>query len=472
MPPSALPPFPRLLLAVLAVGGLLSLSPSQNAFLDLTRPLLLALFQALGIAATTTSDALVIGRLTVPWTRDCSGINLLVILLALTLWVNRAQPANLRFWLRLAAVFPAALLANTLRVLTLLAYRHLAYPAVESPQLHYFIGFLWLVPMILLVAPQDGRSWPCRTIESLHAAAVLAWLAPLLASPGGPWLAAAALLLLSQCRLARTPPPHRLALMTAWLVAGLAIGLLSLESFWLIWLLLCPLLLPLPLLRQPAFWLTLAAAHPLLKLLAWGDLIAATGLAWMLWRTFRPAAPQAESPVPLTLPLPVASRIALALTGFALTLPFTAASLFAARHSPLLPPEHLVVQEIGAQGYELRLPGQPDPVRLVWYAAQNNDRHHTVSVCLKYRGRDLSPVPDTPAVQTDGRHWLREFFVQNGQLLPTYTDYARRTLAPRSHPGAHLIFVTPHDALTPDEFDRQTRALARHLDTNPSSSNQ
>jgi hypothetical protein len=66
-------------------------------------------------------------------------------------------------------------------------------------------------------------------------------------------------------------------------------------------------------------------------------------------------------------------------------------------------------------------------------------------------------------VQSDGRHWLREFFVQDGQLLPSYSDYARRTLAPRSHPGAHLIFIAPMDALTPAEFDLQTRSLATQL---------
>lgn len=461
MNPLSQPQSLRLLLAAIAVGALLSLSPSQSALLDLTRPLLLALFHACGSHATDTGDALLIGRLTVPWTRDCSGINLLVILLALTLWINRSQPADTRFWVRLAAVFPAALLANTLRVLSLIGYRHLAYPAVESPQLHYFIGFLWLVPMILLMAPHDGRPWLHRTVESLHAAAVLAWLSPLITSPGGPWLAAAALLLLSHSRLALPHPRLQLALFAGWLLAGFTIGLLSIESFWLLWLLLCPLLLPLALLRQPGFWLVLTAAHPILILLPWAQALAAIGLTALLWRTLRSKAADAPKPAPIILPL--AWRAALPLSLAALALPFTASSLFAIAHPPLLPPTRWIHQKIGAHGYELRLPGQPDPIRLVWYAAQNNDRHHTVGVCLKYRGRDLTPVPDTPTVQTDGRHWLREFFIQDGHLLPTYTDYARRTLAPRSHPGAHLIFVAPQDALAPTEFDRQARTLAHRL---------
>lgn len=452
----------RLLLATVAVGGLLLLSPSQSAFLDLTRPLLLALFHFTGIPAADTGVALVVGQLTVPWTRDCSGINLLVILFALTVWINRTQPADLRSWFRLAIIFPAALAANTLRVLTLLAYRHIAYPAVESPQLHYFIGFIWLVPMILLVAPKDGRSGLSRTVETLHAAAVLAWLSPLINSPGGPWLAAAALFLLSQSRLATTRHPLRLLLFVLWLFAGLAIGLFSIESLWLVWLLLCPLLVPLHLLRRPNYWLTLAAAHPILILLPVGEGLAALGIASMLWHSFhrQPLNTVPSSPPPTIAP---AWSTALALTAFALTLPFTASSLFASNHLPLLPPAHLIINDIGAHGYELRLPNQVSPIRLVWYAAQNNDRHHTMSVCLKYRGRDLQPVPDHASVQTDGRYWLREFFVLNHSLLPSYNEYVLRTLAPRAHPGAHLIFVAPMDALSPDDFARQTHALATQL---------
>lgn len=452
----------RMILATIAVGALLSLSPSQGALLDLTRPLVLVLFNTFGVAATATDDALVIGHLTVPWTRDCSGINLLVILLALTVWVNRAQPAGPGFWLRLAAVFPAALIANTLRVLTLLAYRHLVFPAVESPQLHYFVGFIWLVPMVLLVAPEDGRAWPCRALESLHAAAILAWLSPLLQSPGGPWLAAAALFLLSLCRIAHAQFRLRLWLTAAWLIAGFAIGLLSFESLWLVWLLLCPLLLPFNLLSRPDFWLVLASAHPLLIMIPFGEYIACTGFVWMLYRSFRVSKDTTElSSIPVSLP--PAWRAALALTACALALPFTATSLFATAHSPLLPPPYLIVQDVGPQGYELHLQDQPESIRVVWYAAQNNDRHHTVSVCLKYRGRDLTPVPGTLSVQSDGQHWLREFFVQDGQVLQSYSDYALRTLPPRSHPGAHVIFVAPIGAFNPAEFEFQASSLARHL---------
>jgi exosortase/archaeosortase family protein len=448
----------RLLLAAVVVGGLLLLAPQQDSFTDLTRPLLLLLFGSLGIAARDSGEALEIGALTVPWTRDCSGINLLVILLALTVWVNRSQPATLRYWLRIALVFPAALLANVLRVLTLIGYRSACYPAVESPQLHYFIGFVWLVPMILLIAPREGRHSGQRALESLHAAAVLAWLSPFVTGPGGGWLGAAAILILSQCQLATDRLRLRLLLLAGWLAAGVGIGLLSIESLWLIWLLLCPLLLPLALLKNPAFWLALAAAHPLLTLLPLGEAFAAGALGWLLWQVFhrQPSPPHPPSPS-----LPISWRASLAAAAVALCLPFTASSLFAAAHLPLLPPPQLVVQQISPQGYELRLPGQPEAIRLVWYASPNQDRHHTVQVCLKYRGRDLTEVAEQPGVYSDGKHWIRECFIQDRQLLPSYAHYARHTLAPRSHPGAHLIFIVPQELLTAAAFHQHTETLAQ-----------
>lgn len=86
-----------------------------------------------------------------------------------------------------------------------------------------------------------------------------------------------------------------------------------------------------------------------------------------------------------------------------------------------------------------------------------------MSVCRKYRGRDRQLVPDQVSLQTDGRYWLREFFVLNHSLLPSYSDYALRTLAPRAHPGAYLIFVAPMDAILPDDLARQTEGLATQL---------
>lgn len=456
----------RLLMAAIVVGSLLFATQSRDSFADATRPVLLSTLNTFGIHSTDTGEALLVGHLTVPWTSDCSGINLLAILLALTVWVNRSAKADWRFWLRIAAVFPLSLLANVLRVLTIIGYRALFEPDVESPQLHYFIGFLWLVPMILIITPRDGSRFLTRFLETLHAAAVLAWLSPMISSPGGAWIAVAAILLLSQCRFDMDAPALRMTLTAGWLLGGLAIGLFSFESIWLGWLLACPLMWPLRLLRSPVIWLTLAATQPLLLMLPYGDFAAACVVGWMAWQSFT-AVPsendRSEGCVPMSW------RIASPVIGLALCLPFTASTLFASAHHPLLPPAGLVLQEIGAHGYELKLPAEIKDIRLVWYAAQNNDRHHTVKVCLKYRGRDIHETAEQPSVFTDGRNWLREFFIQDGQLLTRYADYARSTLAPRSDPGAHLIFVAEEQTMTPSDFESQAQTLAHaiHLQIQP-----
>jgi hypothetical protein len=55
---------------------------------------------------------LLVGSLQVPWSRDCAGLNLLVVLLAVTVWMQRHRQLDRGFWLRVAAAFPAALAAN------------------------------------------------------------------------------------------------------------------------------------------------------------------------------------------------------------------------------------------------------------------------------------------------------------------------------------------------------------------------
>ena len=440
--------------AVATVGGLFALQP-QAFFDQLTRSLLIGLLQACGIHASGSEAALVIGQLTVPWTRDCSGMNLLVILLALVLWVNRSEKVDRKFALRALAVLPAALLANMLRVLTLIGFRQLLYPAVESPQLHYFIGFIWLVPAVLALAP---RGMACA-VETVHAAAVMAWLSPLFMTSGGAGSAIVGMLFLSQCRMRSDSITPALI---AWMAAGLTIGLMGIESLWLPWLLVCPLTAPQGLLRDPRAWLGLAATHPGLTWIQGGQYIVGVAAIAMLWRLMDggKTTPDEESRRPGNLPSALLTQCVVIAT---LCLPFTASSLLAAVYPPLPPPAALILQETGGQGWELRLPGQDDAIRVVWYAAQNNDRHHSVKVCLKYRGRDLDDVPDEPRVFSDGTNWLREFFIQDGRLLPGYGDYVRATLSARPQPGAHVIFVARQDRISAADFDQRATVLATHL---------
>ena len=71
-----------------------------------TRPLIVLICQSWEAGAVDTAEAIQIGKLSVPWTQDCSGLNLLIILLSLVVWVNREAPADRTYLLKIIAVFP------------------------------------------------------------------------------------------------------------------------------------------------------------------------------------------------------------------------------------------------------------------------------------------------------------------------------------------------------------------------------
>jgi hypothetical protein len=83
---------------------------------------------------------------------------------------------------------------------------------------------------------------------------------------------------------------------------------------------------------------------------------------------------------------------------------------------------------------------------------------------MKYRGVDLEPTPESADVFTDGHHWMREFYIEDGAMIPSYPAYILRTLRPGSSPGVHLIFVTDRDQMTPDQFNQSCLQLAARLD--------
>ena len=64
---------------------------------------------------------------------------------------------------------------------------------------------------------------------------------------------------------------------------------------------------------------------------------------------------------------------------------------------------------------------------------------------------------------TDGKYWMREFFIQDGHLLDSHLDYVKSTIGPGKSPGVHLIFVAMKDPMSAEDFDRSARALAARL---------
>lgn len=457
-------PLRRTVIAAALIALAIPLTRSRDLLAEVSRPLVIAVLKLAGIGAGDGGEVIRAGHLEVPWSRDCDGANLLLLLLALAVWVNRHETIGPRYWLRLAVMLPAAIAANLLRVLTLIGYRAIAYPAVESPQTHYFIGFVWLIPFLALITPRDGRPLVVSLTETAHAAAVIALLAPLSGSPNGILVSLAAVLALSTCRGGQENPGSiGLVLFLAWVAAGLGIALLNVESFWLPWLLACPLLVDRKTMRSVPWLIALVCTHPLVAMQLWSWGLAAIGLA-LAWFSRGEGVTSGSGSVSAP---PVGKKIAALFPPVffaALAFPFLASSLLPAPDRiTWSPPEGVRSRELGSGGYEVQLPGQHAGIGLACYPAAGRDRHHTVKVCLKYRGVELVPSDEDSAVMTEGRHWYREFFLHEDELLASYPAYLKKTFRPRSDPGVHLIFVAPRGDIDAAGFAAACARLAEDL---------
>lgn len=512
--------------AAAVVAGAVHLAQSRDVVVDFTRPLVLGTLRWFGNDAVDCGEELRVGKLLVPWTRDCAGINLLFILLALAVWVNRKESRAWRFWLCMLGMVPAAAVANVLRVLTLLAYRTVAYPGVESPQTHYFIGFIWLVPFISLITPRDGRALRSGLMETLHAAAVVALLAPMAGTPNALLLTLAAVVGLAQCRVRDDAVRTNAWPLVAWVTAGVGIAVVGMESFWLPWLLLCPLLVqPRWIFSVPGLACVLCT-NSLVVMQPWSWAVAAAGVAWVMfygegaeetakagagdlraadenavahdpqdrsyrtYTTYESATAGSEAAVrceatataaadattttaaeanaaAALLPVCVKPRRmgwAVQMAFYAcLTFPFLASTVLAIGQKSWEPPAGVMSRCISPNCFEVRLHGQPKEIGLACYSSASRDRHHTLEVCLKYRGIELSAVENCPQVMTDGKHWFREFFMQDGHMLADYPAYVRSTFVPWRDPGVHLIFVSAKEAHSAAEFNAACEVLAQRF---------
>ena len=450
----------RTAIAAAIIALAVHFTQSRDLLVDFTRPVVMTSLRWLGVDAIDRGEVMAVGSLHVPWTRDCAGINLLLILLALAVWVNRHEQHAGRFWLRVVSMIPAALAANVLRVLTLIGYRTLAYPGVESPQTHYFIGFLWLVPFVAFITPKDHRPKSAGIMETLHAAAVVSLLAPMSGTPNATLITLAAVISLSLCRVRETSR----VLMCFWLACGITIALVSMESFWLPWLLLCPLLVDLGRLRLFQC-ISVLCTHSLIAIQPWAWPLAGVGvvLARFSKAEIRISKLANTAQRDEADKMQVSPRVRQAAFFAALVLPFIASTLLSLGQQSWTPPPDVEARSINQSGYEIRMQGQPKHIGLACYAAVSRDRHHTVTVCLKYRGIEVAGVENCPLVFTEGRHWFREYFIQDGQILPDYSSYVKSTFRPWSDPGVHLIFVTLSEKQSSEEFSAECERLANQF---------
>lgn len=442
----------RAALVLLAVFFLLQWAGAVELLSGFTKPVVIGLLHAAGIDAVDAGTALLLGSLRVPWTGDCAGLNILALLLMVSLWVHRDAPLGWKHAGRLALALPAAFAANIARVFTVIGYRALFAPAVESAAAHYLFGFLWVLPVMPLVFPK-GRGM--RWADILLVASALALVAPLVGAPGGTLASVCALLALADSRhRGDTSAWHA----TLWIAAALPIAFARMESLWLPWVLLSPFFHPWRPLWRSALRAALCVGtvipltlHAPVAVAAWTAALAA-----VVASVFRLLGREEErgSGSPSGLPVQIALSVWL-------LFPFVAMSAGGrAEQSP--PPPGVMSRRLEPGAHELGLPGLRPGTTVVWYEPHGDGRHHSLPVCMRFRGIDLEES-GTPRVMTDGKRWYREFFFQDGRLAEDYPEYLRRTFWPLSHPGVHVIVTAPASAVSPADFLRETDAIALRL---------
>lgn len=451
----------RWVLPALVVVLLSQFSVAKDSFAELSRPLVLGIIRLFGGQAADLGHAIHVGRLEVPWSGDCAGMNLLVLLLALAIWMNRDQPMGGSYWLRLALMIPAALVANVLRVFMILGYRELFFPKVESPQLHYFFGLILLAPLSLLAMPKSPRAFSHRVFELLHVAAVVALLAPHADGVNGAALVIAVILGLSRCRLVEKITLKRGGAFILWLIAAAGIAVSGMESFWLPWLLVCPLLADSKWFFSLPGALVTLASHPLFTIAPGGDWLIWLIIAFAIWKSSPHLAPVAEPGA--RQPAKATGWLALATAALLLPLPFLSSLIIAGQKEIWTPPADCVTEDVPG-GLLVTLPGQSPAIGTLWYDSEGVERHHKLAICLKYRGITLVPT-DTPEVFTDGKHWMREYYLQADKLHQNHLQYVLSTLGPGNGGGVHLILVSEQKSMTAEEFSRQAAVISQDLFT-------
>lgn len=452
-------------IALMAVFALLQLAGTTDLLSNVTRPIVVGLLKLGGVSAQDGSHELMVGRMSVPWTRDCAGVNILTVLWAVILWANRSEPLSRRYWFRLVLAVPTALVVNIARIFTLIGYRYAFYPSVESPQLHYFIGFLWVIPGLPFFVPRGGRTLGRYFLETLYLVAALALLSPFVPAPGGTLVSLATLLHVAQARYKPVSPAGIRAAPWLWLLAALFIAVAGMESLWLPWLLACPWFMEMRRLRNPVRAFLLLGTIPLMSMHPFGRLLvfaAALHEIYCLWAAGPAADTAPQDPLPRLRFARYAGEAGIALM---LVCPFLAPSVAGLTRPKLRPPTGVMARALADNTYQLRLIGQPAEVEMMWYGPSGDGRHHTLPVCMRYRGVELKPSGTEPSVMTDGKNWMREFFLHRGELLTDYRAYLRHTLWPWSPAGVHLISVGPVKNMSASAFARQSLAVARELES-------
>jgi exosortase/archaeosortase family protein len=435
---------------------LLMTTGSNETLSVLTRRGLVGILQCVGQDVVSSSEQLTVSGIQVPWQKDCSGLNLVTLLLAAAAWTRRREPSLLRFLTSLSLAILTGYVVNLLRVLTIIGYRGLWYPLHETMEAHYAIGFFWLIPSILLFVPRHESGIFDRWIQAMAISVIVCLLSPHLSLSHG-WLAGICTTVIACSSYTDHGTSKRTtAIMVLWLISGIGLQLLRVDSFWVAWLLLCPLTSSFFRRANWSRWMCLAGTVPVVSLHFAGWILVAPGVIRELYAMFTASrrGSTAETAIP-HLKLYRVCSLANALALIGMMLPFCSHIIRGPVAHPELPPAGMFCESRNSGAYAVRMLGQSPALQTHWYASTSGDRHHALLVCLKFRGADLRES-GIPGVLTDGQFWYSESFLQDGRLISTYSEYLRNTWMPFTSPGVHLIAQANCLRLPAESFQQQS----------------
>lgn len=420
--------------------------------------LLLQLGKLLGLAVQFSDQHLRVGALDVPWSDDCAGVSFFAILPLLACWRSWREDSPASLWHLLIFPWLLAAAANALRVSGILGCRWWLQPEVESLQMHHFLGFVSLLVAVAVILPSTQTH--SLKVQALHLAGVLALLTPQIQAPGG-WLIAVCSVVVLATRMRESAHPRwsfsKVVFVSFWGLAAIWIGFSQMESLWLPWLLISPFFNQTPV--SLLGWFLLPGCLPLV----------AVQQSWS-WMLFLPisiiilssmARKKKERQV---ASLVASSTWSQSWALLVVLVPFAAMGL--GKQSALkqeVPVTSLRPQRTAPAQYELHLENQPGEIRVDWIGPQGGGRHHTLPVCMAFRGEHLHTVDAAPAVWTDGKVWRKEYFLHEGQILPRYSAYLKSSFWPGSSSGVHLIFSALCQTINAGEFAERSDALAKRI---------
>lgn len=451
----------RITLCASIILLLVHVASYTDLFSQITRPFTVATLNLVGIHAVDHVEEIEIEHLRLPWSRDCSGINGLILLWILTLWSNRNQRFRWPLISKLMLCFPAALVANIMRILWIAAFRHLFFPEQETPELHYLIGFLCVVPFAFFLNAEFRRSNLYKQLEVFHMTVVMAVLIPASFNQGGWLIVIATLFLLAQ--------PHRMSFSTRttaivniiWVCSGIFIGLAQMESFWLPWLFLNPRFGCPHYICSVSGFIVLTSTISVFVMHPEWQALAVLTLCYLFFskvrrKTFVQGPESSRSSL---------KRLECVALVCCLLAPFFLQSLIGVQDKSFMPPQGFMTHRLSSNCYQIRTVGQPLDIRLFWNVPNGSGRQHALRTCLRFQGVQVTELPLSSEVVQAEDQWMREFFIHEGELKNSYSQYLISSMSPFSSSAVHIIMTAPSSTIDSRYFRETCEQLAHQVHT-------